>query len=124
MLTLICGVPNAGKTTYSKRFSNVIHLDDVKPNGKAPTKVIQDMVESQDDVCVEGTYLVARQRRELAAAYNGDRKICIWLDAPLEVCIAREDRGRSNSLHRLCNEAMQPPTLDEGWTEVIRVTNV
>lgn len=123
MLTLICGLPNAGKTTFSKRYDNVIHLDDVKPQGKAPTKVIHDLVAEQGDVCVEGTYLVARQRRELAKAYNGERKVCIWLDTPYEECIARENRGRSNALFRFGQQAFEPPTISEGWDEIIRITN-
>ena len=123
MLTLICGLPNAGKTTFSKRYDNVIHLDDVRPQGKAPTKVIHDMVAEQGDVCVEGTYLVARQRRELANAYKGEWKVCIWLDTPLEECIARENRGRSKSLFHIGHEAFEPPTLSEGWDEIIRITN-
>lgn len=121
MLTLICGVPNAGKTTYSQRYSNVIHLDDIRSRDKSVTKVIEDMVSEQEDVCVEGTYLAARQRRGLPAAYKGGRKVCIWLDTPLDVCIARENRGRRNGLHIMCAQAIQPPTLDEGWDEIIVV---
>lgn len=123
MLTLICGLPNAGKTTFSKRYDNVIHLDDVRPQGKAPTKVIHDMVADQSEVCVEGTYLVARQRRELANAYKGERKVCIWLDVPIEECIARENRGRKELMFRIGQQAFEPPTLDEGWDEIIRITN-
>ena len=29
-MILICGIPNAGKTTYSQRYSDVIHFDEVR----------------------------------------------------------------------------------------------
>lgn len=94
-------------------------MDDVRPKYKPVTEVIEDMVSEQDDVCVEGTYLAVRQRRKLLSAYKGDRKICIWLNTPLDVCIARENRGRKDGLHIMCAKAIQPPTLDEGWNEII-----
>ena len=121
MLTLICGVPNAGKTTYSKQYPNVIHQDDIRPRDKSVSAIVEDMVSEQDDVCVEGIYLSARQRKRLSSAYKGDRKVCIWMDTPLDVCIARENRGRKNGLHIMCAKAIQPPTLDEGWDEIIIV---
>ena len=79
------------------------------------------MVYEQEDVCVEGTYLAARQRRRLSSAYKGGGKVCIWMDTPLDVCIARENRGRKEGLHIMCAQAIQPPTLDEGWDEIVVV---
>lgn len=119
MLVLICGIPNAGKTTYSSRYKNVIHTDDVVPSGRGHHQTVRDMVANEDDVCVEGTFIIARHRKKLAEAYNGNRKVCIWLDTPLDECIKREDRGRGTLITRNCSALFEPPTLDEGWDEII-----
>lgn len=113
MLILICGIPNAGKTTYSQKYNNVIHLDDV-----IRTSVICEMVAREDDVCVEGVFVDARRRKKIAEVYEG-KKICIWLDTPEDVCISRESRNRSEGLIKCCSQSFEPPTLDEGWDEII-----
>lgn len=113
MLTLICGIPNAGKTTYSQKFNNVIHFDDVQK-----TSVVCEMVAKEDDVCVEGAFLDSRRRRKIAEAYKG-KKVCIWLNTPLAECIARENRGRQNGLFRICADGFDPPTYYEGWDEIV-----
>lgn len=113
MLTLICGIPNAGKTTFSQRFNNVIHFDDVQK-----TFVVCEMVSNEDDVCVEGAFLDSRRRRKIAEAYKG-KKVCIWLNTPLDECIARENRGRQKGLFRICADGFEPPTYAEGWDEII-----
>ena len=120
MLTLICGIPNAGKTTFSERWSkSVVHLDETEGGCRA----IREMVSRADgDITVEGVYLHHQQRRELARAYDG-AKLCIWLDTPLDVCIEREDRGRGTLITRNCAKLFEPPTLDEGWDEIVRIAS-
>ena len=114
MLTLICGIPNAGKTTYSKQFDNVIHLDDLN-HGKLVLERIKD---ETGDVCVEGVYLISRQRRDLIKAYKGQGTKCIWLNTPVDECIARENRGRKEVLIRNSAMILEPPTYAEGWDEI------
>ena len=80
MLTLICGMPRAGKTTYAKRFNNVIHLD-----GLGYHNVKTKVSPRTDDITVEGVYEHPRQRARLIEAYKGKGARCIWLDTPLEV---------------------------------------
>lgn len=119
MLTLICGIPNAGKTTYSQRFENVIHTDEIEPIGRSYVQGVYKILSEMDgDVCVEGTFLDKRGRGKLLDIYNGNAR-CIWLDTPLEECIRRENRGRGTLITRNCHACMQPPTLDEGWDEII-----
>ena len=119
MMTLICGLPNAGKTTYSKQFQNVIHYDDVTaPKGERPICVLCNIVSAMDDVCVEGVFLRAWERKRVVKAYNGTERVCLWLDTPLEECIARENRNRGLYLINRCHALFEPPTLDEGWDEI------
>lgn len=114
MLTLICGLPRAGKTTYSKRFGNVVHLDDYiylpmllryeRCNQKAKT---------ENDVVIEGIYHTAKIRVDLVHSYKGQGLKCIWLDTPLEV------KKRRCGYVPSMNFPFEPPTLDEGWDEII-----
>ena len=114
MLTLICGIPNSGKTTFSKRYQNVIHLDEV-----SNYRTVCDMVAKMDDVCVEGIYIDPHLRKDVLKAYKGDRKVCIFLDTPLKECIAREERNRGTLIIKNCHLLFIPPTYDEGWDEII-----
>lgn len=108
MLTLICGMPRAGKTTYSQRYSNVIHCDGIGYHN------VKSMVsEIIDDVAVDGIYNDSRIRERLATVYTGKGKRCIWVDTPLEV---RKTRPMWQPYRGL---EFTPPTLDEGWDEII-----
>lgn len=109
MLTLICGHPRAGKTTYSKRFDSVIHLDDTH----STRKVLQKVVRITGDVVVEGIYYNPKERRELLNAYRGQGSRCICLDTPKEV---REERYGHKIRH---DHPFLIPTFDEGWDEII-----
>lgn len=108
MLILICGMPRAGKTTYSQRYENVIHLD-----GNGYNKV-KDMISNTfGDVVVEGIYHDSRSRTKLIKAYQGHGTRCIWLDTPLEIRKARPKWTPSYGM------IFEPPTLDEGWDEIV-----
>lgn len=121
MLILICGIPNAGKTTYAQRYDSVLHLDDMPlPNRY---KALHEAVsKAEGDVIVEGTYVVASRRKELIQTC-GDKspKICIWLDTPLDKCRERErnSRKRPMALVDVHHQMLEPPTLEEGWDEII-----
>ena len=119
-MTLICGIPNAGKTTYSQRFENVVHMDEVATKGHPMSRICEIISESEENVCVEGVFTTIHSRKQLADACPAEwKKTCIWLDTPLEECIRRENRGRREGLMRNCHACMQPPTYSEGWDEII-----
>lgn len=110
MLTLICGKPRAGKTTYSERFENVIHLD----TSGAYRGVIHHIKQTSGDVVVEGVYRTKEQRGTLIKAYNGDECRCIFLDTSDEIRRSRKGWDKYCDIH-----PFEPPTLDEGWDEII-----
>lgn len=118
-MILICGIPNAGKTTYSKRYNNVIHFDGIK-GGRRRRDIVVDLVKADNDVVVEGVYPKAKERKRLVDAssvYN----TCIWLDVPVDVCLSRENKYRKRGEHLViwAAEDFEPPALDEGWDELI-----
>lgn len=110
MLTLICGLPRAGKTTYSIRYENVIHLD----TSGAYHGVIHKVKRLTGDIVVEGVYRSKCEREALIKAYKGKGYVCIWLDTPLEVRMTRF------GWDKWCDaKPFEPPTYDEGWDEII-----
>lgn len=120
MFTLICGIPNAGKTTYSQNFENVIHMDELRPKKGHPTRsyVVDALKKAEGDICVEGVYVMASSRKRLADAYKG-KKLCIFLDTPLDEAKRRENRGRPLFIIENSHHHLEPPTFDEGWDEII-----
>jgi ATP-dependent DNA helicase RecQ len=71
-MTLVCGLPNAGKTTYCKKFENVIHLDDYnEPRFNLRNKRCnEEAVKSETDVYIDGCYFTKELRKELSKKYN------------------------------------------------------
>ena len=116
-MILICGIPNAGKTTYSSQFKKVIHCDDVIGRNRL-VKIIA-MIKDDPSVCVEGVCERALERKSFVEASNEYNK-CIWLNVPVDECIKREINGRNRSVHMVqwAYEDFEPPTYDEGWDEI------
>ena len=119
MLTLICGIPNAGKTTFSFSFVNVIHLDD----HKGTTEVCELVGGMEGSVVVEGVFGSPEKRKRLLESYKGEGSRCYFLDVPLRESIRRENRGRSRFILENAYRRFEPPTHDEGWDEIIRIEN-
>ena len=113
MIKLICGVSRAGKTTYSQRFDNVIHLDDMGKPLDRYSKV-NELVSNRNDVVVEGIYDTPELRIALLNAYKGDEKVCIFLDPSEEAMKGRKHFTRKHKF--------TPPTYAEGWDEIRRIT--
>lgn len=114
MLILICGLPRAGKTTYSSLFDDVIHLD----TSGAYRGVIHRLKSENGDIVVEGVYRLASERIRLIKAYNGTGLKCIWLHTPDEIRRSRE------GWDKFCDQPFEPPTYDEGWDEIIEIRDV
>lgn len=123
IMILICGIPNAGKTTFSKRFENVVHYDFVRGSNKTRMNKIVDMLHDDPTICVEGVLGLASFRKRLVDA-SPIRNTCIWLNTPLDTCVERERTGRqrSENMVRWAYDDFEPPTSDEGWDEIIIIT--
>lgn len=122
-MIVVCGLPNAGKTTYSAKYSNIIHFDSISHRNpdeqfKKCSRLVAD---AKEDICVEGVYNSKKRRRELLDVCKRQKKVCIWIDTPIEECIKRENRDRPSSLVEHHAKIFEPPTLDEGWDEIIRI---
>lgn len=114
MLTLICGLPRAGKTTYSQQYEcKVYHLDEFGLLKNAYGRVNNAIGATTADIVVEGIYDKPEQRKVLIETYRGQGARCIWLNTPIE--IKRTRRGYSKH----CEYPFEPPTYSEGWNEII-----
>lgn len=137
------GIPGCGKTTYLQPFAKEHEMAYVNPDelrqeitGDATDhskesivwkKVHEFIVQNiRQGVVVDATYTKKRDRRELVqlCQRNGAKRIiAYWFDLPLEVCKSR-NAGRDRVVpeeallkmhHRL---TVNPPTLEEGFTDI------
>lgn len=122
-MILIMGYPNAGKTTYSQNYEDVIHLDDFG-RGKF-AKCNEAVLHSDGNVVVEGIYNTAKRRKSLldAVSEKNCRKVCIWIQTPLEECLRREKmyRMRGDNVVLVSADMFEEPTYSEGWDEIITI---
>lgn len=119
-MIIICGIPNAGKTTYSERY-NAVHYDDMNLTTRQRYVKLNEIIR-QGDAVIEGVFGERKRRIEFVQSCpDGEKKTCIWLDTPLEVCLEREAayRQRPASMVICHAQVFQPPTLSEGWDEII-----
>lgn len=112
MLTLICGLPNAGKTTH---YADALHQDEIGTIDRI-ISTIKDM----PDVTIEGYFGTVRERSRVRSAHKGKSK-CIFIDISVEESISRENRNRPPQILRNAARFFEPPTLDEGWDEIITI---
>ena len=116
LIKLICGRSRAGKTTYSKQFDNVIHLDFCSTYPSKYESALKKVEKQQGDVIIEGIYNTAERRTALLESYKGDgKRVCIWLDTPLDII---ESRFFNSKAYKLPHP-FEPPTYSEGWDEII-----
>lgn len=113
MLTLICGLPRAGKTTYAEQFDNVIHLD----TSGAYNGVLNRLKCKSGDIIIEGVYHQAKQRKQIIQTYNGEGFKCIWINTPKEI------RQKRKGYDKFCDFPFEPPTYKQGWDQIIIIEN-
>ena len=114
MLTMICGLPNAGKTTYSKRYKNALHQDEIG----TINNVINAIKQTDGEAVIEGYFGRQEERTRVLSAYNGKAR-CFFIDISVEESIRRENRNRHPQILKNASRFFEPPTLDEGWDEII-----
>lgn len=117
-MILIIGIPNAGKTTYSERYEGAVHFDDIW--SRRIYQHLAELIAENNEIVIEGVFGSAEKRKMLASCSNA-RNVCIWLDTPLEECLERERNGRKRSDHLViwADADFEPPTLNEGWDEIV-----
>ena len=110
MMILVCGMPRAGKTTYSKRFKDipVVHADECHTFSN-----LLKTIKRHEDVVVDGIFHEPFNRKSLLQHRPNEYSKCIWLDTPIEVRKSRQGYSTFSPRH------FKPPTFEEGWDEII-----
>lgn len=114
MMHLVCGRSRAGKTIYCRKFKDVLHLDAYGLHPFSYPKCLEKVATIEGDLIVDGIFDTAERRRALLDAYKGEgKRTCTWLDTPLDI-IEHRMFQKDDLPH-----SFEPPTLDEGWDEII-----
>lgn len=137
-LTVLCGLPAAGKSTWARRFgggTTVLSADGIRELKAPPAGTIEALVRAaraalsrREDVTIDACSIVKRHREAwLALAQEvGAKTLLILIDCPVEIAIARDAQRPS---HQQCGAyfisryatfwAKERETLaGESWSEV------
>lgn len=137
------GIPGSGKSTYAVNLGcRIVCPDDIRedygvdsPEAFAIARQqIKSALEAGEDVVFDATNTLRSYRAEMISAGKqvASKTVCIWLDIPLEVCIARHlervKRGICVTLpvsviERMASQlAANPPDVAEGFDEIRQIT--
>lgn len=139
-LCALCGIPGSGKTTLSmqmaERHNARLYCFDSLPNAHHPkyaesvrcrmwADIVGDL-RNGHSVVVDDLHTKLKWRLGLLSAVADIpcKKILVVMDTPLEECLRRN----ANREFRLpdfvvehIHQSYEPPTLGEGWEEIITV---
>lgn len=137
-LHIMCGIQGSGKTTFAKELSaknNIILYNyDVIAKTNWRPKLIHFICEQiKQDLCANKSAVyddmnLIIKNRELLLSYFKDincKKIIHVMNTPLEICLQRHHKRAAghaclpDCYIELCSKKYEPPTLDEGWDEII-----
>ena len=133
-LYVMCGIPASGKSTLSKQISeqfNMVRLSLDEMGYVRQHKLISHVVNTLKDgksVVADSLYTKKQWRTELFQSVQHIKCRCVllYMTTSLDECI-RRNQGRENTLPDFVIEhlynSIEPPTLDEGWDEIIFINN-
>lgn len=129
-LYVMCGIPGSGKSTLSKKIANELNivrfsLDEmgyIRQHKLIPHVI--DALKEGKSVIADSLYTKEKWRTELLQIVKpiGCRCVLLRMSTALDECI-RRNHGRDGALPDFVIEdiynSIEPPTLDEGWDEII-----
>ena len=135
-LYVVCGA--SGKTTFSRYLQSYcgakLYCFDDLPNACHPkfcntirnqmwSDIITDLQNGIDVVC-DDLHITKNWRMSIISTVSEIecKKILVFIDAPLQECLSRNanrKRRLPDSFIKDIYQAIEPPTLDEGWDEII-----
>lgn len=129
-LIIFCGSPASGKTTLSKQITeeqNAIRLSFDEMHlfqHKELIPYIVETLQNNQNVVADAVFSRLSHRKLILDATKSIncRRILIYMNTPLEECV-RRNAQRPNPLPefmvRDIYHTFEPPTLDEGWDEIL-----
>lgn len=141
MLYVLCGTQASGKTTLAKKMEKeqgcIRYTFDEYAGSNAPAEskqtfekfcqdITKDLLKGKDVVCDSLFTNIKRRKLFLDKIPKGIPKKVIVLTTPFDECMKRNEKRETKvdplMLH-IIHKTFQPPTLDEGWDEIIEYTN-
>lgn len=131
-LYLFCGAPASGKSTLSKQIAEQHNAERISFDERhymRHNQMIQPIVEAlmnEKNVVADSVFTYVKQRKMILDAVKdiSCRKVLVYMTTPLDECL-RRNANRKNHLPDFVVESffqtIEPPTLDEGWDEIIYV---
>lgn len=129
-LYLFCGSPGSGKTTISKQMAEQYNAERISFDERhyiRHTDMILPIVEALTDgknVIADSVFSHVKQRTAILDAVQDIqcKKVLVYMTTPLDECL-RRNANRKNRLPDFVVESFyqtfEPPTLSEGWDEII-----
>lgn len=129
-LYLFCGAPASGKSTLSKQIAEQHNAERISFDERhymRHNEMISPIVEALtngENVVADSVFAYVKQRKMILDAVKDIpcRKVLIHMTTPLDECL-RRNANRKNHLPDFVVESffqsIEPPTLDEGWDEII-----
>lgn len=143
MLTVLCGIPGSGKTTWRERQRQgdvIVCLDEIRREltgdpscqevndevYKIARRRVREALEEGRDVTVDATNTTRSERRNWVklAEEAGVEARCVWLQASVEQAMAantERDRNVPREVIERMARRLQPPRRSEGFSEVLVV---
>lgn len=123
------GLPNSGKTTFTKSLLNVIHLDDYEPGQALASHHLYQDIESlftqYDTIYVDGLRCNSLSRQIMLRKWHNIHHyyvIGIFVDTDPEICKARNTRYTDDRMEQFIQH-FDRPVLEEGYDELWTITN-
>lgn len=134
-------MPASGKTTLSKKFSSIYHANlysydeirkdmfFIKQSEIKMMNLVKEALLNNNNVIIDNVYITRESRMKLISELSDIQceKVLVVVQAPIEVCIERDKNRKSHNLGetiiRNHYNRYQPPSLDEGWDDIIFIEN-
>lgn len=129
-LYVMCGIPASGKSTKSKQLAEKHGLTrfSFDEMGCYTTRQflrpVVEALKNGEDVIMDSTHLKTNSRKVIFQAIESIpcRKICIFMNTSFDECLRRNanrDARVPDIAMETLNNSIEPPTLDEGWDEIL-----
>ena len=138
-LYTMVGIPGAGKSTFANShpecvvvssdairaevFKNEYDLSNMRRVFEIVNERVAAALAEGKDVIYDSTSLTRKIRHNIIKTFNAEH-IAIFVNTPIDICIERDAKRYRHVGERVIRQMatrLVPPTLDEGFKEIIEI---